>query len=1131
MNKIKRFLSIVLSALMVLSMTAAFAVSVSFAAVDGDFSYTVKDEKATVSAYNGSGTAVVVPAALGGYTVVGVGADAFRGMAGITSVSLPAGVTVIGEAAFADCAALTVIDLPAALTKIGDAAFMNTALTDLTIPASAEYIGKGSLSGCTSLATLTVPFVGVEKTKSNFLGALFDAAGATDTANYPASLKTVTVTDDTTVDAYAFYNMKKVENIIWNGTPTALGAYAFYGCSALTDLALSFTGIATVSKYAFAGCAALTEMPLSSRVTTIGEGAFKNCSALADITVYSGLKAVGADVVAGTAWLAAQADGPVFLAKVFITYKGTLNGALTIPSTATAIAAKALANRGDITSLVIPNSVRYIADNMLTGNTGVSSITLPFIGESPDTADTAFIGYLYGAQSERSNGTAVNKALKSVILTDVTTVMSDAFNGCQYITSVTIPETVTGIGSTAFANCAALTTIYYNAVDATVAIDAFSGCGKISTVDFGDNVEVIPTYLCTSNYALKKIEIPAAVRRIEARAFAGCYNATELTFDAVNCTSIAADAFNYCHKLSTVALGENVKHIPAGLFTDYGGSSITEITIPEGITSIDAGAFSKCTSLKTVHYNAPSCAIGMDAFSGCSSLQTVTFGEGVTTVPANLFTGNGAIKSVTLPDTITAIDSFAFADCSALLTINVPDTLASVAAGSLSGSKWYELQENGEVYLGKVFYEYKGASAGGSVTLRDDTYAIADSAFAGKALAKIFVPTSVHAIGADAFKNTGATIECYASALDVITYANANGLPLNILTCDDDDTYYVITRPATAEADGERQVVCAKCGQILVTESYAYADTMEGEWIQTKAPTCKEAGERTRTAGFISETQEIPAIAHKAGEWRQIIDPTCTAPGKKQVVCTMCGEVLDSKDIPMVDHTPGRWTVVKEPRTYATGLRAIPCTECGAYLQTASIDKIPLSEDSNVFVDVSSTDWFYDTVYFVYDNGLFAGISDTEFAPTQTMDRAMFVTVLGRLHGVAPNNNVKTKFTDVGKNKWYTGYVKWASDNGIVAGTSQTTFSPTDPVTREQICVMMVNYAKFAGIELTPKQKEVFFKDNDAAGKYALNAIITCQKAGIVNGTGGGYFTPKGKASRAEVAQILKNFALNFLAN
>ena len=139
------------------------------------------------------------------------------------------------------------------------------------------------------------------------------------------------------------------------------------------------------------------------------------------------------------------------------------------------------------------------------------------------------------------------------------------------------------------------------------------------------------------------------------------------------------------------------------------------------------------------------------------------------------------------------------------------------------------------------------------------------------------------------------------------------------------------------------------------------------------------------------------------------------------------------------------------------------------------------------------------------------------------MTRAMFVTVLGRMAGVSVDKNAKTKFTDVKRGQWYTGYVKWASDNGIVSGVSSTKFAPEENVTREQICKMMVTYCKFAGITLKNINKPIVFKDNAKISGWAKQYVQKCQTAGLVNGSNG-YFNPQGNATRAEVATILMNF-------
>ena len=179
------------------------------------------------------------------------------------------------------------------------------------------------------------------------------------------------------------------------------------------------------------------------------------------------------------------------------------------------------------------------------------------------------------------------------------------------------------------------------------------------------------------------------------------------------------------------------------------------------------------------------------------------------------------------------------------------------------------------------------------------------------------------------------------------------------------------------------------------------------------------------------------------------------------------------------------------------------------------------------FADVKKKDWFYDSVSYVYENGMMSGTSATRFAPNENLTRAMFVTILGRLDGVKVNHKVATVFTDVKKGQYYTGYVKWGNDNGIVNGTTKTTFGPDENITREQMCALMVRYAKYAGVELKAVNKSVTFKDAAKISGYAKAAVKTCQRAGLVSGEAieGGYnFRPTGNATRAEAAAIFERF-------
>lgn len=184
------------------------------------------------------------------------------------------------------------------------------------------------------------------------------------------------------------------------------------------------------------------------------------------------------------------------------------------------------------------------------------------------------------------------------------------------------------------------------------------------------------------------------------------------------------------------------------------------------------------------------------------------------------------------------------------------------------------------------------------------------------------------------------------------------------------------------------------------------------------------------------------------------------------------------------------------------------------------IDMLP----SISFDDVSTGSWFYDAVEYVVGMGYFKGISDTSFGPYDSMNRAMFVTVLGRMAGVNADSYKNTQFTDVVSGSYYEGYVVWAAQNGIVKGTSDTTFSPNDPVTREQMAVFLYRYAQYLGMDVSSKGADLSaFADASSVSSWALDAVKWAVANGIINGTDKG-LEPAATANRAQVAQIIYRF-------
>jgi len=175
------------------------------------------------------------------------------------------------------------------------------------------------------------------------------------------------------------------------------------------------------------------------------------------------------------------------------------------------------------------------------------------------------------------------------------------------------------------------------------------------------------------------------------------------------------------------------------------------------------------------------------------------------------------------------------------------------------------------------------------------------------------------------------------------------------------------------------------------------------------------------------------------------------------------------------------------------------------------------------FTDIHNH-WAADNILFAASRGLLSGTSDTTFSPNTGMTRGMFVTALGRLAGINPDSYKTGKFTDVKADAYYAPYVNWAAQNGIVEGVTATTFAPDTNINREQMAVIMANYAKKLGYDLPKTLQAVTFADNAQISSWAKNAVRTMQQAGILAGKNGNKFDPKGTATRAEVATVLRRF-------
>ncbi len=188
-----------------------------------------------------------------------------------------------------------------------------------------------------------------------------------------------------------------------------------------------------------------------------------------------------------------------------------------------------------------------------------------------------------------------------------------------------------------------------------------------------------------------------------------------------------------------------------------------------------------------------------------------------------------------------------------------------------------------------------------------------------------------------------------------------------------------------------------------------------------------------------------------------------------------------------------------------------------------SVYGVGYKADAPVFTDTTNH-WAKDDIDFVAARGLLSGTGNNRFSPDTGMTRGMFVTALGRLAGIDPVGYKTSKFTDVKADVYYAPYVNWAAEKGIVSGTTATTFAPDTNISREQMAVIMQNYAKALGYTVPKTREAVTFADNGSIGSWAKDAVKAMQMAGILNGKDGNRFDPQGTATRAEVAAVLHRY-------
>ncbi len=602
-------------------------------------------------------------------------------------------------------------------------------------------------------------------------------------ANVVARLVSVVIPDSvTSIGESAFSGCKGLTSVTIGNGVTSIGSDAFAGCTRLTSVTIG-NSVTSIGSDAFAGCTGLTSVTIGNSVESIGSYAFSGCTGLTSVTIPDSVTSIGSDVFYGCTNLMQKENGVSYVdtwaiscdtsvseltlrsntvgigERAFLNCTGLTS--VVIPDSVTSIGEGAFSGCAGLTSVVIPDSVTSIGGGAFSGCSSLESMTIPFVGA--EAGKGYHFGYIFGTTSY-TGGTEVWQSYRTYYiptsLRNVTVtrgnILYGAFYNCSMLTSVTIGNSVTSIGSEAFYGCTGLTSVTIGNSVTSIGDVAFSGCYKLVEVYNKSSLDItagssgngyIGYYaknVYTKENGSRFTDTADGYRFIYdgAKGYLVSYygEATDITLPesfiaydgtTVNSYEINRYAFYGNTALTSVTISDSVTSIGYGAF--YNCTGLTSVTIPDSVTSIGYGAFYNCTGLTSVTIPDSVTSIGERAFYGCTGLTSVTIGNSVTSIGETAFSGCTGLTSVTIGNSVTSIGSYAFSGCTGLTSVTIGNSVESIGSDAF----W-------------------GCTGLTSVTIPDSVTSIGGSAFSGcTGLTSVTIGNSVTSIGQYAFSGCG----------------------------------------------------------------------------------------------------------------------------------------------------------------------------------------------------------------------------------------------------------------------------------------------------------------------------------------------------------------------------------------
>ena len=526
----------------------------SFSGCTGLTSVTIPDGVTSIGEYTFSGctglTSVTIPD-----SVTTIGGSAFSGCKGLTSVTIPDSVTTIGSSSFSGCIGLTSITIPDSVTSIGSSAFSGcTNLETVTIPKNAKFDSKygGTFNNCTSLKNVIfssgIPdYLFYKSSNLNSLTSITIPDSVTSVGMYAfngcTNLETITIPKNAqfSSNGYTFDDCTSLKNVIFSSGIEKIPDYLFYKSSNLNSLPSNVipNSVTTIGNSAFGYCTSLTSITIPDSVTSIGSGAFSGCTGLTSITIPDSVTSIGSSAFSSCTGLTSVTIPDSVTSIGYSTFSGCTGlTSIIIPDSVTSIGGSAFSGCTGLTSIAIPDSVTTIGLSAFSDCTGLTSIAIP------DSVTTIGIYAFF-----RCTG-----LINITIPDSVTTIGGSAFSGCTGLTSITIPKNakIDFNGGGTFDNCTSLKNVIFSSGIEKIPDYLFyrsSSLNSLTSITIPNSVTTIGSGAFSSCTGLTNINIPDSVTFIGSSAFSGCTGLTSVTIpDSV--TTIGNYAFDGCTNLT-----------------------------------------------------------------------------------------------------------------------------------------------------------------------------------------------------------------------------------------------------------------------------------------------------------------------------------------------------------------------------------------------------------------------------------------------------------------------------------------------------------------------------------------------------------------------------------------------------